>query len=187
MKNASLIDKWNKEGLISSKVDSGIAQNAFLKKQAAFWITGPWNSATLQSSGIKFKIIQMPKIACKSVPFLGVNGLFVTKYAATHGVDSAARDLVTNYMAQPAQQAALALAGGRPPANLKAQKLVKDPVLAAFSAAGVGGVPIPNIPQMASVWNEVGQAWVKSTRGSGAVKAATAFRTAARNIANKIG
>jgi maltose-binding protein MalE len=48
-------------------------------------------------------------------------------------------------------------------------------------------VPIPNIPQMASVWNEVGQAWVKSTRGSGAVKATTAFRTAARNIANKIG
>jgi arabinogalactan oligomer/maltooligosaccharide transport system substrate-binding protein len=185
--NAGLIDKWNKEGLINSKVDSGIAQNAFLKKQAAFWVTGPWNSATLKASGIKFQVVQVPKISCPSVPFLGVQGLFVTKYAVTHGVGSAAVDLVTNYMAQPASQVAVALAGGRPPANIAAAKLVKDPVLAQFSKAGVGGVPLPNIPQMASVWSELGGAWVKSTRGAGAVPAKAAFRTAARNIANKIG
>jgi arabinogalactan oligomer / maltooligosaccharide transport system substrate-binding protein len=187
LKNASLIDKWNKEGLINSKVDSGIAQNAFLKKQAAFWITGPWNSATLKSSGLKFQIVQLPRISCQSVPFLGVQGLFVTKFAVTHGVGSAAVDLVTNYMAQPAAQEAVALAGGRPPANLAAAKLVKDPVLAQFSKAGVGGVPLPNIPQMASVWSELGGALVKSTRGAGAVPAKAAFRTASRNIANKIG
>ena len=40
LKNAHLIDKWNKEGLISSKVDGGAAQNAFLKGQTAFWVTG---------------------------------------------------------------------------------------------------------------------------------------------------
>jgi arabinogalactan oligomer / maltooligosaccharide transport system substrate-binding protein len=187
LRNASLIDRWNKEGLINSKVDSGIAQNAFLKKQAAFWITGPWNSATLKSSGIKFQIVQLPKISCQSVPFLGVQGLFVTKYAQAHGVGSAAIDLVTNYMAQPAAQVAVALAGGRPPANINAAKLVKDPILAQFSKAGVGGVPLPNIPQMSSVWSELGGAWVKSTRGAGAVPAKTAFRTASRNIANKIG
>jgi arabinogalactan oligomer/maltooligosaccharide transport system substrate-binding protein len=187
LKNAPLIDKWNKEGLINSKVDSGIAQNAFLKKQAAFWVTGPWNSATLKSSGIKFQIVQLPRISCQSVPFLGVQGLFVTKYAQGHGVGSAAIDLVTNYMAQPAAQVAVALAGGRPPANVNAAKLVKDPILAQFSKAGVGGVPLPNIPQMSSVWSELGGAWVKSTRGAGAVPAKTAFRTASRNIANKIG
>jgi len=37
------------------------------------------------------------------------------------------------------------------------------------------------------VWSELGGAWVKATRGSGAVKARAAFSTAARNIANKIG
>ena len=129
----------------------------------------------------------MPKISCQSVPFLGVQGVFVTKYAQQHGVGSAAIDLVTNYMAQPSSQAAVALAGGRPPANINAAKLVKDPVLAAFGKAGAGGVPLPNIPQMASVWTDLGGAWVKSTRGAGAVKARTAFVTASRNIANKIG
>src|SRR3954453_2611554 len=48
LKNAYLIKKWNKEGLVNSKLDYSGAQNAFLKKQAAFWITGPWNTDTLK-------------------------------------------------------------------------------------------------------------------------------------------
>ena len=121
LKNAPLIDKWNKEGLINSKVDGAAAQNAFLKGQAAFWITGPWNSDTLKKSGLKFKVIQVPAIAKPSVPFLGVQGFMVTKFAATHGVGGAATDLVTNYMATPSAQTQLAAANGRPPANIKAQ------------------------------------------------------------------
>ena len=54
-------------------------------------------------------------------------------------------------------------------------------------SASKGGVPMPNIPQMASVWSELGGAWVKSTKGSGATPAKRSFSVAARNIANKIG
>lgn len=185
LKNAPLVDRWNKEGLISSKVDSAAAQNAFLKGQAAFWITGPWNSDTLKKSGLKFKVIQMPAIVKPSVPFLGVQGFMVTKFAATHGVGGAATDLVTNYMATPSAQTQLAAANGRPPANVKAKS--SDPILAQFSAASKGGVPMPNIPQMNSVWGDLGQAWVKSTKGAGATKASVAFKAAARSIADKIG
>ncbi len=35
---------------------------------------------------------------CKSVPFLGVQGFMVTKFAATHGVESAAKDLVAELL-----------------------------------------------------------------------------------------
>jgi maltose-binding protein MalE len=185
VKNAPLVDKWNKEGLINSKVDGAAAQNAFLKGQAAFWITGPWNSDTLKKSGLKFKIIQVPAIVKPSVPFLGVQGFMVTKFAATHGVGGAATDLVTNYLATPSAQTQLAAANGRPPANVKAKS--SDPVLVQFSAASKGGVPMPNIPQMNSVWSDLGQAWVKSTKGAGATKASVAFKAAARSIADKIG
>jgi arabinogalactan oligomer / maltooligosaccharide transport system substrate-binding protein len=185
LKNAHLIDKWNKEGLISSKVDSSAAQDAFLKGKAAFWITGPWNTDTLKKSGLSFKIIQMPAIAKPSVPFLGVQGFMVTKFASTHNVDSAAKDLVTNFMATPTAQTQLAAANGRPPANIKAKS--SDPVLAQFSKASKGGVPMPNIPQMSSVWGDLGQAWVRSTKGAGAMTAAKSFKAAARSIAAKIG
>src|SRR5438552_11370627 len=121
LKNAHLIDKWNKEGLISSKVDGSAAQNAFLKGQSAFWITGPWNADTLKKSGLAFKIIQVPAIAKPSVPFLGVQGFMVTKFASTHGVDAAAKDLVTSFIAGAGPQTTLAAANGRPPANIKAK------------------------------------------------------------------
>jgi maltose-binding protein MalE len=187
LKNAPLIDKWNKEGLINAAVDSSTAQNAFLKKQAAYWITGPWNSQVLEQSGIKFRVVQLPAIAYPSVPFLGVQGFMVTKYASVHGVDAAAQDLVSNFFTRPAAQLALAVANGRYPANMIAGKAVKDPVLAAFGKAGIGGVPMPNIPQMSSVWSDLGAAWVKSTKGAGATKARVAFVSAARSIAAKIG
>ena len=189
LKNSPLIDRWNKEGLINAAVDSSTAQNAFLKKQAAFWVTGPWNSQLLTQSGLKFRVVQLPRIvnAYRAVPFLGVQGFMVTKYASTHGVDSLAQDFVANYTSTPAAQLALATANGRYPANTAAGKQVHDPVLAQFGKAGNGGVPMPNIPQMNNVWSDLGAAWVKSTKGAGATKAAIAFTAAARSIADKIG
>ena len=185
--NSKTIDSWNKLGLINAKVDDGAARTAFLKGQAAYWVTGPWNIDTIKKAGIKFTVSQVPAINCKSVPFLGVQGFMVTKFAQAHGVESSAKDLVANYMMSAPSQAALAAANGRFPANVDAGKSVSNTSLKQFGTASKGGVPMPNIPQMASVWSDLGAAWVKSTKGSGATKARVAFSTAARNIANKIG
>jgi arabinogalactan oligomer / maltooligosaccharide transport system substrate-binding protein len=186
LKNAPLIDKWNREGLINSKINYDVAKSAFLKGNAAYWITGPWEADTLRTSGLTFRIVQVPKIKFRSVPFLGVQGFMVTRFAAGHGVGSLAKDLVGAYIARAASQKALAAANNRFPANIVAGKQVNDSLLAQFGRAGKGGVPMPNIPQMASVWEETNAAWLKSTKGAGATPARTAFATAARNIANKI-
>jgi maltose-binding protein MalE len=187
LKNAKSIDTWNKLGLINAKVDDAAARTAFLKGQAAFWITGPWNIDTIKKAGIKFQVSQVPANNCKSVPFLGVQGFMVTKFAAQHGVETAAKDLVANYMMGANSQAALAAANGRYPANTDAGLAVTNATLKQFGAASKGGVPMPNIPQMASVWSDLAGAWVKSTKGSGATPARVSFSVAARNIANKIG
>ncbi|MDQ4029466.1 MAG: extracellular solute-binding protein, partial [Actinomycetota bacterium] len=187
LRNASAIDTWNRSGFINSKVDYGTAKDAFLKGKAAFWITGPWESKTLKDSGLRFRIVQVPQNRFRSVPFLGVQGYMVTKFSSEHGVESSAKDLVANFMTSTSAQTALAGANGRYPANTTAGRRVRDSVLLQFGRAASGGVPMPNIPQMASVWSELGGAWVKSTKGAGATKARAAFGTAARNIANKIG
>jgi arabinogalactan oligomer/maltooligosaccharide transport system substrate-binding protein len=185
LKNASLIDKWNKEGLINSKTDYATCDTAFTKGKTPYWITGPWAVSDVQKAGIKLKVVQVPAIKKASVPFLGVNGMMVTKFATTHNVDSAAKDLVTNFFSTPSAQTQLAAAGGRAPANVRAK--ATDPILAQFGAASKGGVPMPNIPQMGSVWSDLGAAWVRSTKGSGAMPAARSFKGAARSIAAKIG
>ena len=68
-----------------------------------------------------------------------------------------------------------------------AQKLKLVVIFEGRDAAGKGGVPMPNIPQMASVWQDLGAAWFKSTKGAGASKPVNAFKVAARSIADKIG
>ena len=183
-KNAGLIDKWNREGLINSKTDYSTCDNAFTKKQTPYWLTGPWAVSDIQKAGIQFKVVQVPKIVYPAVPFLGVNGMMVTKYAAAHNVQSAAQDLVVNFFSTPSAQTQLAAAGGRAPANIKAK--ATDPVLAQFGKASKGGVPMPNIPQMGSVWSDLGQAWVRSTKGSGAMPAARSFKGASIAIQLKI-
>jgi maltose-binding protein MalE len=89
-------------------------------------------------------------------------------------------------MSRTSSQSALAAAAHRPPANTKARLALHNAVLSAFGRASVGGVPMPNIPQMNAVWSELSGAWVKATKGPGATKARVAFATAARNIRNKI-
>ena len=189
LKNAAMIDQWNKLGLIRSSVDSSISQDLFLKGKTAFWFTGPWNLDTLKKSGLSYRISAFPQIVAgtKAVPFLGVQGFMVTKFAATHNVESLAKDLVSNYMMQTGPQLELALANTRYPANLNAGKQVKDAQLKAFGLASTGGVPMPNIPQMNSVWGDLGAAWVRSTKGSGSVPARRSFLGASRSIAQKIG
>jgi maltose-binding protein MalE len=187
LRNAPQIDTWNRTGFLNSKIDYGVAKDSFLKGKAAFWITGPWEADTLKKSGLRFSIVQVPANKFRSVPFLGVQGFMVTKYAKDHQLETAAKDLVGSYMMRPAGQTALAAANGRFPANTVAGRGVRDSVLSQFGKAGTGGVPMPNIPQMSSVWSDLGGAWVKATKGSGATKARVAFTTASRNIANKIG
>ena len=189
LKNASLIDKWNKEGLVRSQVQWDSARDLFTKGKVAYYITGPWFLGDIQKSGVKYAISAFPQIAppLKSTPFLGVQGFMITKFSAPHGVESLAKDLVANYMMRPASQLALAAANGRFPANTVAGAQVKDKDLQAFGKASVGGVPMPNIPQMASVWQDLGAAWVRSTKGAGAIPARKSFIGASKSIAQKIG
>jgi len=182
--NSKLIDQWNKTGLINSKVDGDIAKAAFTSGKSPFWITGPWNISELAKVSFKYRITAVPPIidGLTPVPFIGSQGVMLTKYAAEHGVESAARSLVTEYMAGEKAQFNLSAKNDRYPANLAAAARVTNPQLKAFGAAGAGGVPIPNISQMNSVWGPLGGAWVNSTKGEGATPAAQAFAQAAAAV-----
>jgi maltose-binding protein MalE len=189
LKNAPLIDKWNKEGLIRSQVQWDTARDLFTKGKVAYYVTGPWFLSDIQKSGVKYAISAFPTIVAgqKATPFLGVQGFMVTKFSAAHGVESLAKDLVASYMGRPASQLALAAANGRFPANTVAGSQVKDADLKAFGKASVGGVPMPNIPQMASVWQDLGAAWARSTKGANSIPARKSFIGAQKSIAQKIG
>jgi maltose-binding protein MalE len=178
--NAKLINQWNKSGLINSKVTGDIATAAFTSGRAAYWITGPWNLDKIKNVPFKYRITSVPPIVngLQPVPFIGVQGVMLTKYAAAHGVEAAARSLVTEFMPTEKAQYQLSALNDRFPANLAAGKRVSNLQLRAFGRAGAGGVPIPNVSQMNSVWGPLGSAWVNSTKGAGATLPVPAFAQA---------
>ena len=179
LKNAPLIDKWNKEGLINSKVDGAAAQNAFLKGQAALLDHRPWNADTLKKSGLKFKVIQMPAIveAVRAVPRRpGLHGHEVRRGARRR---RRGHHLVTNYLATPSAQTQLAAANGRS-AGEHQRASRATPSSRSSPLRGRAACRCRTSRRWARVWGDLGQAWVKSTKGAGATKATVAFKAAAR-------
>ncbi len=69
LKNASMIDRWNKEGLIRSSVDSSISKDLFLKGKTAYFFTGPWNLSDIRKTpGLQIKISAFPTWAPAASP-----------------------------------------------------------------------------------------------------------------------
>ena len=177
LKNATLIDKWNKEGLINSTLDYSTRAERVPEEAGRVLDHGPVGHADLEKSGIKFKIIQLPKIVKPSVPFLGVQGMMVTKYASTHGVDGARAGLRRR------------TTSSTPAAQTRARRCERP-----FPGEHQGGKRSRPGPRASSArraraafrcrtsrrWRASGatsaQAWVRSTKGSGAMPAARSFK-----------
>ena len=184
-----MIDGWNKTGLINAKVDDGAAKDAFLKGKAAFWVTGPWNVGHAQdsrrSSSRSSRCRRSTASRCRSS---ACRASWSRSSRTTHGVESAAKDLVGSYMMSPSSQAALAAANGRYPANIDAGKAVKNPSLDAVRHRQRRRRADAEHPADGRASGRTSALRGSSRRRArGATRARVAFSTAARNIANKIG
>jgi maltose-binding protein MalE len=106
----------------------------------------------------------------------------LSKFAANKIV---ARQFLTQVAASDDFQLALYKLGDRLPAlKTAAAKVTNNPDVAAFGAYGAIGTPMPNIPQMNSVWDSWGNAWKNVADGK--QTAAAAFAQAAANIKKAI-
>jgi arabinogalactan oligomer/maltooligosaccharide transport system substrate-binding protein len=146
-------------GALSRSISSDNAIPTFTSKKTAFLISGPWAIQDIKKAGIKYDITPVPSFSGgkPASPFVGVQAFFV----ASKGKGKAlAQEFVTNYLTQTDLQVALYQANPRPPALTAALQQVEatDPDIAKWFAAGQTGTPMPNIPQMAAVWDPMGKA-----------------------------
>src|SRR4029450_3350138 len=131
----------------------------FTGKKCAYLVSGPWAITDAKKANIKYDISPVPGFAGgkPAQPFLGVQ----TFYVAAKGKNKAlAQEFVTNYVTTPELAVALYQAEPRPPALTAAFDQVKgaDPDLAKFVDAGKNAVPLPAIPEMATIWDPFGKA-----------------------------
>ncbi len=185
--NQAKIDNWNKTTLLDSALTGDAAKNAFVNGDSPFWITGPWDAATLASLKFKYRVSPVPNIVTgiEPAPLLGMKGFAVTSFAAQHKRGPLAKEFLRTGLTALPVQTAFGGAAGRMPAataGTPASTLIK-----AFGVAGAAGIPVPNVPQMSGVWAPLGKAWATSTSGPAAVPAKDAFAEAQLVIQTSVG
>jgi arabinogalactan oligomer / maltooligosaccharide transport system substrate-binding protein len=157
------------------------AKNLFLEGQAPFWITGPWERANLEGQdAVNWAVAKLPTIGGQApAPFVGSQGFFLSAFSENALV---AQSFLLDFIATQETQQALYDADPRGPAHRAvAEALADDPVAQAFAASAADGNPMPNIPQMGSVWGPLGDNILLVRNGAlGAAEAMAAAADAVR-------
>ncbi len=132
-------------------IKGDIAEGLFTKKQTAFFISGPWSVAGLKKAGVNFAVAPIPSLAGGTPkPFVGVQAAFVNSKSANQ---KAAFDLL-KYMAQKTDK--LYKVGNRLPvlnSVANSDEVKNDPILSGFIASSKNGIPMPNIPEIQTMWD----------------------------------
>jgi maltose/maltodextrin transport system substrate-binding protein/arabinogalactan oligomer/maltooligosaccharide transport system substrate-binding protein len=179
-------------GLQPTGVDYDVMHGLFEAGDAAMMITGPWALERIRLSGIPYAVSVIPAgpDGTTAKPFFGAQGFmisafseqkelaaaFLTEFVATEEIEITVTVGEEEVTATPMEIMGL----GRPSAFLPALAKSEDPDFPAFAEAGTEALPMPAIPEMASVWSAWGDAVTLVAQGQ--ATAEEAFTTAAEQI-----
>ncbi len=135
------------EGLMAERFDYETAHSLFESGDIPFLMAGPWALDRIRASGVPYEITTFPD---DGVPFLGVQGFMVNPLSDNVLL---AQAFLTEYVATEEMMQLLQETGNRPSAFTAVLETMDDPDLAAFGEAGVDAMPVPNIPEMGSMWS----------------------------------
>ena len=166
-------------GYISSSTDWDTAHVQFETGEAPFLMAGPWALDRLRESGVSYAIAGFPSAAAVGAPFSGVQGFAVN--ALSDNV-LLAQAFLTEFLATEDSMQLLADGSNRPSAWLTVTS--DDADLAGFGEISSIAQPMPNIPEMGSVWGSWGDATTLTINGE--QEAADAYGNAAAQIRDLI-
>lgn len=183
LRAARAFREWTKMGLINKDVNYDVMIEKFGTGKAPFAITGPWAISQpdtgFKATGVPYVVEPIPPVeGGMPRPFVGVQGFMVSAFAKNPLI---AQTFVVDFMATDEAQYALYQVGGRAPALRSAfERASSDPDIQGFGQSGANGLPMPAIPEMASVWTAWTDAYTIIFSGKGDPE--KAFRDAAEQI-----
>ena len=170
------------DGLVPATLDTSAAEAMFETGKIPFLMTGPWALDSMRKSGVHYAVANsFPSgPAGAGVPFSGVQGFFVNPYSKNVLL---AQAFLTEYIATEDTMQKLYDVGLRPSAFQSVLAKTNDPDLKAMGEAGINAIPMPNIPEMGSVWGAADGGITLAITGS---DPATSMKDAATQIRNLI-
>lgn len=136
------------EGLMPNTFDYETAHSLFETGQMPFLMAGPWALDRIRASGVPYTVAT--SFPDNGIPFSGVQGFFVNPLSENVLL---AQAFLTEYVATDEVMQVLYETGNRPSAFQTVLAVTDDPDLKAMGEAGLNAIPMPNIPEMGSVWS----------------------------------
>jgi hypothetical protein len=110
-------------------------------------MAGPWALDRIRASGVPYAVTNFPD---DGAAFLGVQGFMVNAFSENVLL---AQTFLTEYVATEEFMQQIYETGLRPSAFKPVLATMSDPDLVAMGEAGANAIPMPNIPEMGSVWS----------------------------------
>ncbi len=148
VKGLQFIVKMFKEGILPKGEDYNTMMKLFDSGKAAMMINGEWAVPQVQQAGINFGVAPIPG----GKPFVGVQGFMINSKSPNQ---IQAMEFMANYIDTEDTMYKIWQADPRIPARYDVAKKAETNAawLKGFVEALSNTTPMPNIPQMASVWN----------------------------------
>ena len=153
--SAEYLDGLVKNGTVYS-ADYGGAMSNFQEGRALYWMTGPW--ARGDASAVNYGVGLIPQFdGNAATPFVGVRGAMVSSFSDKQVL---AQSFILDFFATVEVQQAMYESDPRLPATKSLFAVVEaaDPIAAVFAESASNGIPMPNIPEMGSVWGPMADA-----------------------------
>ncbi len=133
--------------LMPKDISGDIAKGKFTNGEIAFYISGAWDRAGFEEAGVNFGVAPMPKINGEVPPtFLGVQVAFVNSKSDKQ--DTAWE--FAKYVSEKSHFNRLPVRKS----HLDNDDIKNDEITAGFAKQATFGIPMPNIPEMQSVWGQ---------------------------------
>ncbi|HJS17778.1 MAG TPA: extracellular solute-binding protein [Anaerolineales bacterium] len=136
------------EGLMPNTFDYETAHSLFETGQVPFLMAGPWALDRIRASGVPYAVA--PFFPDEGVPFLGVQGFMINPFSPNTLL---AQTFLTEFVATEEFMQQIYETGLRPSSFKSVLETTEDPDLKAMGEAGANAMPMPNIPEMGSVWS----------------------------------
>ncbi len=136
------------EGLMVETFDYETAHSLFETGQIPFLMAGPWALDRIRASEVPYAVAD--SFPDNGAPFLGVQGFMINPFSENVLL---AQAFLTEFIATEELMQLLYETGLRPSSFKSVLAMTDDPDLKAMGTAGANAMPMPNIPEMGSVWS----------------------------------
>jgi arabinogalactan oligomer/maltooligosaccharide transport system substrate-binding protein len=147
-------DMVSKYHWMTPTTTGAIAKQQFVSKKIGMYISGAWDTNDIAAAKVPYGIAKLPTLpnGHAETPFLGVITTFVSARSANQAADWSLAEFLSSKQAQlqyfNVSQQVPALTSLQNSVTVK-----KNPLFQAFAAETANAIPMPNIPEMQSVWS----------------------------------